>query len=441
METPARMRPACFRRAFITHSGFDHQLSAQPNPRRNLAVAALFLAVLILSPEADGQAASSRRVRSGIDVLESSGLGGDSAHPKRIGVLTNQSGVDSQGRRTIDVLVAMPGVKLTAIFSPEHGLAGQQDTTEMTEERDAATGLPVYSVYGSTDAKRRPPVEVLKRLDAVVIDLQDVGARFYTYKTTLGYFLEGAAQAGIEVMVLDRPNPIGGAVVEGPVSDEGRDSFLLYHPLPTRHGMTLGELALLFNAERKIGARLRVVAMEGWRRDDWYDQTGLVWVNPSTALRSLTATTLYPGVALIEFNNVSVGRGTETPFELVGAPWIREQEFADYLNRRRIPGVRFTPTEFTPRSSVHANQVCRGVRIEITDRDALRSPELGVELASALEKLYPKENNMERMILLLGNQRVFEAIQREENPRRVARSWQGGLRKFQRVRQRYLLYR
>jgi len=299
----------------------------------------------------------------------------------------------------------------------------------------------VYSVYGSTDAKRRPPVEVLKRLDAVVIDLQDVGARFYTYKTTLGYFLEGAAQAGIEVMVLDRPNPIGGAVVEGPVSDEGRDSFLLYHPLPTRHGMTLGELALLFNAERKIGARLRVVAMEGWRRDDWYDQTGLVWVNPSTALRSLTATTLYPGVALIEFNNVSVGRGTETPFELVGAPWIREQEFADYLNRRRIPGVRFTPAEFTPRSSVHANQVCRGVRIEITDRDALRSPELGVELASALEKLYPKENNMERMILLLGNQRVFEAIQREENPRRVARSWQGGLRKFQRVRQRYLLYR
>ena len=406
-----------------------------------IPVATLFLTVLSLSPGTDGQAASTRKIRTGIDVLESTGLGGDSGHPKRIGVLTNQSGVDSQGRRTIDVLAAMPGVKLTAIFSPEHGLAGKQDTTEMTEERDAATGLPVYGVYGGTDAKRRPPLEVLKTLDAVVIDLQDVGARFYTYKTTVGYFLEGAAQAGIEVIVLDRPNPIGGAAVQGPVSDEGRESFILYHPLPTRHGMTLGELALLFNAERKIHAHLRVVAMEGWRRADWYDQTGLGWVNPSAALRSLTATTLYPGVALIEYDNVSVGRGTDTPFELVGAPWIGEQEFAGYLNRRRIPGARFAPVEFTPRSSAYANQGCKGVRIEVTDRNALDSPELGVELASALQKLYPKEHKMERMILLVGNQSVFEAIHRGDDPRRIARSWQGSLKKFKRLRQRYLLYR
>ncbi len=404
-------------------------------------MAALFLAVLSLSPGADGQAASSHKVRTGIDVLKSTGLGGDSGHPTRIGVLTNQSGVDSQGRRTIDVLAGMAGVKLTAIFSPEHGLAGQQDTTEIPEERDVATGVPVYSVYGGTDAKRRPPLEVLKTLDAVLIDLQDVGARFYTYRTTVGYFLEGAAQAGIEVIVLDRPNPIGGAAVEGPVSDAGQESFILYHPLPTRHGMTLGELALLFNAERKMHARLRVIAMEGWRRADWYDQTGLAWVNPSTALRSLTATTLYPGVALIEFDNVSVGRGTDTPFELVGAPWIREHDLAGYLNRRRIPGVRFMPVQFTPRSSAYAKELCRGVQIEITDRNALDSPELGIELAAALEKLYPHQHKMDRMPLLLGNQSVFEAIQRGDDPRRIARSWQGSLKKFKRLRQRYLLYR
>ncbi|MGH9668661.1 MAG: DUF1343 domain-containing protein, partial [Terriglobales bacterium] len=278
-------------------------------------------------------------------------------------------------------------------------------------------------------------------LDTVVIDLQDVGAHFYTYKTTVGYFLEAAAQAGIEVIVLDRPDPIGGSAVQGPVSDAGRESFILYHPLPTRHGMTLGELALLFNAERKIHARLRVVAMEGWRRSQWYDQTGLAWTNPSTAMRSLTAATLYPGVALIEFDKVSVGRGTDTPFELVGAPWIREQEFADYLNRRRIPGVRFVPFQFTPRSSVYSGEMCRGVRIGITDREALDSPELGVELASALHKLYPREHKMERMILLLGNQSVFDAIQRGDDPRRIARAWQGGLKKFKRLRARYLLYR
>lgn len=400
------------------------------------AVLLLALYVALAVPVVGGEA----KVRAGIDVLESTGLG-DPAKPTRIGVLTNQSGVDSQGRRTIDVLAAMPGVKLAAIFSPEHGLAGKQDTTEMTKEHDAATGVPVYAVYGGTDAKRRPPPDVLKTLDAVVIDLQDVGAHFYTYKTTVGYFLEGAVQAGIEVIVLDRPNPVGGAAVQGPVSDDGQQSFLLYHPLPTRHGMTLGELALLFNAERKIHARLRVVAMEGWRRSQWYDQTGVPWVNPSGALRSLTATTLYSGVALIEFDNVSVGRGTDTPFELVGAPWIRQQEFANYLNRRHIPGMYFKPIRFTPRSSVYANQECNGVRIELTDRSALDSPELGVELASALHKLYPREHKMERMMLLLGNQSVFDAIQRGDDPRRIARSWRSGLKKFKRLRARYLLYR
>ncbi len=405
-------------------------------------MAALFPIVLLAPFLLAGEPPASRpKVRTGIDVLESTGLGGDAAHPQRFGVLTNQSGVDSQGHRTIDVLAAMPGLKLTAIFSPEHGLAGKQDTTEMTEEQDEATEVPVYGVYGGTDVKRRPPPEVLKTLDAVVIDLQDVGARFYTYKTTVGYFLEAAAQAGIEIIVLDRPNPIGGAAVQGPVSDQSREGFLLYHPLPTRHGMTLGELAQLFNAERKLHARLRVVAMEGWRRADWYDQTGLAWVNPSTALRSLTATMLYPGVALLEFDNVSVGRGTDTPFELVGAPWINQQEFAAYLNHRRIRGVRFTPAEFTPRATVYANQECKGVRIVVTDRNALDSPELGVELADALNKLYPKELKMERMILLLGNQNVFDAIQRGDDPRRISRSWQSGLKRFKRVRAHYLLYR
>jgi uncharacterized protein YbbC (DUF1343 family)/CubicO group peptidase (beta-lactamase class C family) len=382
-------------------------------------------------------------VQTGIDVLEGHNfdLVRGSTAKKRLGLLTNQTGVDSQGRRTIDVLSQSPGISLDAIFSPEHGVTGTMDTTEVGNSKDAATGVPVYSVYGSTDAARRPSPEVLKNLDAVVVDIQDAGVPFYTYETTVGYFLEAAAKAGIEIIVLDRPNPITGSFVQGPMPDPGRESFISYDSVPIRHGMTLGELAQMWNSERTIHARLQVVAMEGWQRGDWFDSTGVNWINPSPNLRSLTAATLYPGVALIEYANVSVGRGTNTPFEIVGAPWINGRELAQYLNARNISGVRFVPVSFTPGASNFAEEKCAGVNIIITERNALDAPELGIELASALHKLYPQQFHMERMVELLANQSVYDAVREGQDPRRIAGDWRDALEKFQRVRQKYLIYK
>ena len=297
-------------------------------------------------------------VRTGIDVLEAQNFDPirSASGKKRIGLLTNQTSIDQQGRRTIDVLAHAPGISLDAIFSPEHGVTGTLDTTDVGNSRDAVTGVPVYSVYGTKDADRRPSQEILKNLDAVVIDIQDAGARFYTYETTLGFFLEAAAKAGIEVIVLDRPNPVTGSFVQGAVPDAGGETFVNYFPVPVRHGMTMGELARMFNSERNINARLTVVPMEGWMRGDWYDSTGLAWINLSPNMRSLTEATLYTGVGEIEYNNVSVGRGTDTPFELIGAPWIKGTELAQYLNRRSISGVRFVPISFTPSSSTYSGK-------------------------------------------------------------------------------------
>jgi uncharacterized protein YbbC (DUF1343 family)/CubicO group peptidase (beta-lactamase class C family) len=382
-------------------------------------------------------------VQTGIDVLEAHNFEQIRAAPetKRIGLLTNQTGVDSRGRRTIDVLAGAPGVSLNAIFSPEHGVTGTLDTTEIGSSKDITTGVPVYSVYGGTDAARRPPPDVLKQLDAVVIDLQDAGSRFYTYETTLGYFLEAAAKAGIEIIVLDRPNPITGSIVQGPVSDPDRQSFTNYFPLPVRHGMTMGELAKLFNRERGIGAHLQVIPMEGWVRGDWYDSTALQWMSPSPNLRSLTEATLYPGVALVEGTNVSVGRGTNTPFEVLGAPWIHGQQLAAYLNARELSGVRFVPVTFTPVSSTHAGQKCEGVNIIVTERNALDAPELGIELAAALHKLYPEQFYLEKVNDLLVNQAAYDAIVKGVDPRRIAEDWRSPLEKFQQLRQNYLLYK
>jgi uncharacterized protein YbbC (DUF1343 family) len=378
-------------------------------------------------------------VLTGIDVLESENF--SSLKGKRVGVLTKQTGLDSAGRRTIDVLAHAPGVRLTAIFSPEHGVTGELDTTHIGNSRDAATQIPVYSVYGGTDAARRPPQDVLKELDTVVIDLQDAGVRFYTYETSLGYFLEAAAKARISVTVLDRPNPIGGAFVQGPMSQPGHENFTNYGPIPVRHGMTLGELAQMFNSEHNIHARLSIVTMQGWMRGDWYDSTGLEWTNPSPNLRSLIEASLYPGVGLVEGTNVSVGRGTDKPFELLGAPWMNSRELAQYLNARQISGVRFVPVTFTPSASNYAGQLCHGVNVVLTAREFLEAPELGIELVSALAKLYPQQFHMEKMTDILVNQSVYNALSRGEDPHRIALNWQDDLLKFQQVRARYLIYK
>jgi uncharacterized protein YbbC (DUF1343 family)/CubicO group peptidase (beta-lactamase class C family) len=384
-------------------------------------------------------------VKTGIDVLEETKFAAlhpaKGGAPRSIGVLTNQTGVDSQGRRTIDVLANIPGISLDVIFSPEHGVTGTLDTTDVKNTKDATTGIAVYSVYGAKESARRPPVDVLKHLDAVVIDVADAGVRFYTYEATTGYFLEAAAKADVEVIILDRPDPITGSFVQGPVSDEGQEKFTNYFAEPVRHGMTVGELAKMVNAERHIGARLQVIAMQGWQPGDWFDSTGIGWVNTSPNLRSLNEATLYPGVGMIEGTNVSVGRGTDTPFEVVGAPWIKSRELAAYLNARAIQSVRFVPVSFTPSSSNFAGERCEGVNLFVLDRNTLDAPELGVELASALHKLYPNDFKLEKMADLLVNQSVFEAIGAGEDPRRIAADWQERLDEFIRMREKYLLYK
>jgi uncharacterized protein YbbC (DUF1343 family)/CubicO group peptidase (beta-lactamase class C family) len=396
-----------------------------------------------LMPASHRIAARNGDVKTGIDVLEAHSfreLHADINHPVRVGLVTNQTGVNARGERTADVLAHAAGLKLAAIFSPEHGIAGRLDTTAISNSEDAATGVPIYSVYGDTEAKRRPSSQALEGVDVLVFDIQDIGTRFYTYETTLGYFLEAAATANKEIVVLDRPNPIGGAFVQGPVADAGRESFVDYWQTPVRHGMTVGELARMFNAERAIHANLTVVPMQGWIRGDWFDSTGQLWVNPSPNMRSLTAAALYPGIGMIESSNISVGRGTDTPFELVGAPWIHAVDLARYLNARDISGVRFIPVQFTPDSSVYAQQRCGGVQIVLSDRNMLDAPELGIEFASALESLYPQSYKVAAVDTLMVSQASLEAIAAGDDPRRVAEQWREGLEKFEALRAKYLLY-
>jgi uncharacterized protein YbbC (DUF1343 family) len=387
-------------------------------------------------------------VKTGIDVLEEHNfdvLQRTDGRKNRVGVVTNQTGMDASGQRTIDLLAHAPGVELTAIFSPEHGVAGKVDTTDIPNSRDEATGAPIYSVYGATSELRHPPTAAVQTLDAIVYDIQDVGVRFYTYETTLGYFLEAAAKGGIPIFVLDRPNPVTGAYVQGPVSDPALCAndgcqFVNYHPLPVRHGMTIGELAKLFNSERHINANLTVVPVQGWMRGDWFDSTGLPWIDPSPSLRSVTEATLYPGVALVEGTNVSVGRGTDKPFELLGAPWVKARELAAYLNARAIMGVHFVPVSFTPSTDRYANQRCNGVNIVLLDRNTIDPPELGIELAAALHKLYPNDFKPERMIQLLTHKAAFDAILAGQDPRRIEQEYRAETRQFETVRKKYLLY-
>lgn len=377
-------------------------------------------------------------VRPGLDALEASGFA--AVKGKRIALLTNPTGVTRDGRAAATVLLSerakAAGVALVRLFSPEHGFAGALDE-KVPDGADPATGLPVVSLYGE---KRRPDAKDLEGLDAVVVDLQDAGVRFYTYLTTMGYVMEECAKAKVAVVVLDRPDPVGGAVVEGPPADPGKLSFTAVHTLPVRTGMTIGEVARMLNDERRIDATLTVVAMKGWKRALWYDETGLPWVNPSPNLRSVTQAALYPGVALLETTNVSVGRGTDAPFELLGAPWIDGERLARTLNLRGIAGVRFAPVEFTPSSSKHAKARCRGVRMTVTDRDALRAVTLGVELATALRDLHPGEWTRERFADLLASPAAIARLERGEPAATIVSGWAAEQMEFERRRARYLMY-
>lgn len=372
---------------------------------------------------------------TGVDVLAAENFAPLAG--KRVGLITNHTGRNRAGESTIDVLARAPGVHLVALFAPEHGLRGTIENAEVPAGRDARTGLPIHSLYAAT---RRPTDTMLAGLDALVFDIQDAGVRFYTYITTMGYALEEAARRGIAFFVLDRPNPLGGRAVQGPLLDADRLSFVGYFPLPIRHGMTVGELARMFNRENGLDAQLTVVPMRGWRRAFWFDQTGWEWVRPSPNLRSLAGATLYPAVELLRAGGVSVGRGTPTPFELFGAPWIRSHELEDYLEARRIAGVRFEATRFRPTADVHAGQLCHGLRLRVTDRNRLDAGRLGVELLSALWRLYPRDFQLEKTIRLLGSQRTLERIRAGDDPEAIVKGWQAELEAFKRMRARYLLY-
>jgi uncharacterized protein YbbC (DUF1343 family)/CubicO group peptidase (beta-lactamase class C family) len=375
-------------------------------------------------------------VQTGLDVLEASGF--QSLQGKRIGLITNHTGLTRGGRRNIEAMLAA-GLRITALFSPEHGITGTEDHENIEHGKDPATGIPVWSLYRGKD--RKPSPEMLKQIDVLVFDIQDIGARFYTYLSTMKNAMQAAAEAHIPFVVLDRPNPITGVHVEGPMLDAEALSFVGCSILPLRHGMTIGELARMINAEEKIGAQLEVVAMKNWRRRDWFDSTNLTWVDPSPNMRSLTAALLYPGVAMLEYaRNYSVGRGTPAPFEQVGADWIDGRQLAAYLNRRMAPGVRFYPVRFTPTDSHFKGKTIEGVRIVVVDREGFSSLRLGLELAVALVRLYPGKIDLEANYRLIGNRSLLDAIRAGEDPRTLEPKVQESLKDFLAVRARYLLY-
>jgi uncharacterized protein YbbC (DUF1343 family)/CubicO group peptidase (beta-lactamase class C family) len=374
-------------------------------------------------------------VQTGIDVLRAAGFA--PLRGKRVGLVTNQTGMARDGSTTIDLLFAAKDVKLTALFSPEHGIRGILDAS-IPSGVDEKTKLPIHSLYGQTE---RPTAEMLEGLDAIVIDLQDIGVRFWTYATTTAYVMEEAAKRKLPVFVLDRPNPVGGWQIEGPAFDPDAAGFTAYFPaMPVRHGMTLGELAKLFNAENHIGADLTVVAMKNWRRDDWFDETALPWIDPSPNMRNMNEAALYPGIGSIEGTNISVGRGTDTPFEHVGAPWIDGGQLADALNARALPGIRFYPVRFTPTSSKYANEECGGVFMIVTDRSSLRPVRVGLEIAAALVRMYPTRYLIDAAAHLLGSRESLARIRNGEDPAAVAASWGIAESRWRSLRSKYLLY-
>jgi uncharacterized protein YbbC (DUF1343 family) len=374
------------------------------------------------------------KVLNGIDVLyqqDFKPLAG-----KRIGLITNHTGLAADGTPTIDLFFQSDVLDLVVLFSPEHGIRGAMDG-RVDSSVDAATGLPVVSLYGET---RKPKIEMLHRIDALVFDIQDIGARFYTYITTMAYCMEAAAEAGMPFYILDRPNPVGGIQVEGPMLDADKTSFIGYMPLPVRHGMTVGELARYFNEENDIGVELHVIEMKGWNRAFYYSDTGQLWVNPSPNMRNMLEAILYPGVCLLESTNVSVGRGTDRPFEVVGAPWIEPRQFADALREAQPAGIAFVPVYFTPEESTNKGNRCGGVNILITDREKVHSVMLGLTLVSVLRRLYPDVFEMNNVVKLLGNTKAMEMLKSGLPPAEVLQAGRSEMGKFLAGRRKALIY-
>lgn len=374
-------------------------------------------------------------VLTGIDVL----LQGNCAplRGRRVGLVTNHTGRTRTGQATADALHTAPGVTLAALFGPEHGIRGTYDQPQIADSIDDATGVPVYSLYGERTA---PAEDQLQNIDILVYDVQDIGCRFYTYISTLLHVMTAASAHNIPLLVLDRPNPITGTRVEGPVADRNALSFTACHPLPVRHGLTLGEAARLMHHETGQTGELAVVPCRGGRRGDWYDATGLLWTDPSPNMRSLTQATLYPGIGLLEMTNVSVGRGTDMPFEIVGAPWLDARALASHLNAQDVPGARFVPREFVPCASVHAGALCRGVNVLVTDRSALDAVRLGLTIAIALRDLHSSEWDTSKLGTLLANETALQSILNGQDYAQLASGWAEAGEEFRTRRQGFLLY-
>jgi len=373
-------------------------------------------------------------VLNGIDVLEKQNFA--PLKGMKVGLITNHTGKNRQRYPTIDLLMNAPDVELRALFAPEHGLYGLLDEA-IADSVDERTGLPVYSLYGKN---RAPTTEQMRGLDALVFDIQDIGCRFYTYISTMGLAMEAAGQNGVKFFVLDRLNPIRGDVMDGPML-RGKTSFVGYHDIPLRHGMTVGELALMFKAERKVNVDLTVIKVEGWSRDQWFDATGQPWGNPSPNMRSLTEATLYPGVGVLETTAVSVGRGTDTPFEVLGAPYIHDLKLAYELNKLGLKGVRFVPIRFTPQASVFSKQSCAGVNILLTDREHCDIVDIGISIAKILNRWYPEQFGLTKMDRLLINHPVLAAIKADKPLEEIKKLYAKDLVDFAKRREPYLLYK
>ena len=383
-----------------------------------------------LAPSSDSQDTG---VLTGIDVLVR-----DNFHPlkgRRVGLITNQTGIDRLGRSTIELLRAAPDVKLVVLFSPEHGLKGALDE-RVADSKDPLSGLKVYSLYGKTT---RPTDEMLEGVDTLVYDIQDIGTRFYTYPATMGFAMEEAAKRKLKFVVLDRPNPITGTRVFGPCNDR-EGEFTAYHKVPLVHGLTMGEFAQMINEERKINVDLEVIRLEGWRRSMWFDETLLPWVNPSPNMRSLTEATLYPAIGMLEACDLSVGRGTDTPFERIGAPWIDGRKLAVRLNRLGLKGVRFVPFQFTPTSSNFKGQECGGVQVLLTDRNAFDPLETGLALTWELKDLFSEKFNPDAVDRLLFCKKLVEQVKAAQAPTGFMVLWQKDLDDFTARRAKYLIY-